>query len=673
MRDLSVVIPARNEQYLAITVEDVLIKKRADTEVIVILDGAWANPPVIDHPDVTVIYHSQSIGQRAATNEGCRLSKAKYIMKLDAHCILDEGFDVKLMADCEYNWTVIPRMYNLHAFDWKCGKCGYSWYQGPTPKKCNKCDNTKEFERIMVWKPRLHKRSDFMRFDSDLHFQYWGALRERPESKRDIADTMSFIGACWFMHRGRYWDLEGLDEKHGSWGQVGTEVSCKTWLSGGRLVVNKKTWFSHLFRTQGGDFGFPYPQSGNQVARARKYSQDMWLNNKWPKQKYPLSWLIRKFFPVPGWEKIPEEPESYFRQIEVECINCGKKYYVKPSRQDKTKCCSWECLNKYKSKLYSGRKMSEEWKNKIGEANTGENHGLWKGEDVSYKTLHQWVQRHKGTAKKCEECNSTENVEWANKSHQYKRDLYDWIELCKKCHWKYDHLTYSIVYYTDNALNMKIAHRCRQQILKAGLPIVSVSLKPLNFGKNIVLKMKRSYEAYFKQILTALENSTADIIFFCEHDWLYSPDHFRFTPPKKDVYYYNDNWWRLRLSDGHAVTYNTHVVPTICAYRELLLNHYRKAVEVLSKNNWDKNMVYAIGFEPGTHNRKERIEDNKAESWRSGYPNLDLRHENNLTRSKWKQSDFRNPRSCQGWKENDTEIIPWGKNQDIINMLRPTK
>jgi hypothetical protein len=115
----------------------------------------------------------------------------------------------------------------------------------------------------------------------------------------DIVDTMSFIGAFWFMERDRYWELEGLDEAHGMWGQVGTEVACKTWLSGGRLCVNKNTWVAHFFRTQ---FGWPYHITQGMVDRARAYSKDLWFNNKWPKQKYPLKWLVDKFAPVPGWE-----------------------------------------------------------------------------------------------------------------------------------------------------------------------------------------------------------------------------------------------------------------------------------------------------------------------------------------------------------------------------------
>ncbi len=35
--------------------------------------------------------------------------------------------------------------------------------------------------------------------------------------------------------------------------------------------------------------------------RAREYSRDLWLNDKWDKAIHPLSWLIEKFAPVPDW------------------------------------------------------------------------------------------------------------------------------------------------------------------------------------------------------------------------------------------------------------------------------------------------------------------------------------------------------------------------------------
>ena len=134
--ELSILIPSRNEQFVAKTVENIIENKKGNTEILIGLDENWADPGIPDHPDVTIIKYPESIGQRGITNQLCKLSKAKYVMKSDAHCAFDEGFDVKLMADMEDDMTMIPALYNLHAFDWKCLKCGNTWYQGPEPKHC---------------------------------------------------------------------------------------------------------------------------------------------------------------------------------------------------------------------------------------------------------------------------------------------------------------------------------------------------------------------------------------------------------------------------------------------------------------------------------------------------------------------------------------------------------
>lgn len=314
MYDLAVLIPARNEMFLAKTVENVLANMRGHTEIIAVLDGYMPDPPVVDHERVTLMHYAQPIGQRAATNVAARCTDARYVMKLDGHCAVDEGFDVKLVRAGDAlgrTVTQIPRMYNLHAFDWVCRACGHRTYQGRTPTSCDRCHKAQGFTRDIVWKPRRHKRTDFARFDANLHFQYWlknketgeSAYEDRPQVKAegDIADTMTSIGACFVMARDRFFELGGLDEAHGSWGQFGVEIALKSWLSGGRHVVNKKTWFAHMFRTQGGDFGFPYEISGSDQEKARSYSQNLWLKDAWPLATRKLQWVLDKFAPVPGW------------------------------------------------------------------------------------------------------------------------------------------------------------------------------------------------------------------------------------------------------------------------------------------------------------------------------------------------------------------------------------
>lgn len=299
--DLSVLIPSRNEMFLAKTVEDVLSHITADTEVIVVLDGAWADPPLPIHPRLKVIYLANPIGQRAATNLAARLSDATYVMKLDAHCGVAPGFDTTLIESVKElgpDVTQIPAQYNLHVFDWVCA-CGARIYQGPTPTRCDACGDPR-WSREMIWQLRKRRLTTAWKFDHELHFQYWGDLEKRNKDV-DFGETLSCLGACWFLSRARYWQLGGLDESHGSWGQMGTEIGCKSWLSGGRMVCNKRTWFSHMFRTQGGDFGFPYEIKGSDQEAARAYSRNLWFKNKWPGQVRPLSWLIQHFWPIPEW------------------------------------------------------------------------------------------------------------------------------------------------------------------------------------------------------------------------------------------------------------------------------------------------------------------------------------------------------------------------------------
>lgn len=303
MKDLSILIPARNEEFLKNTIEDILRNIEADTEIIVVLDGAWANPPLDQHPRVNVIYLPESIGQRAATNMACKLAQGKYVCKLDAHCALDKGFDRKMIEVFEKegdNITLIPTMRNLHCFDWVC-ECGFTHYQdkGSTCPECGK-----EMKKDIKWIAKRRPESNSYCFDEEPHFQYFNQFKDR---HGDLTETMSIQGSCFMLTREKYWELNICDEALGSWGSQGIEVACKTWLSGGRVLVNHKTWYAHMFRTkQANNFGFPYPISGKQTEHAKKTVLNQFKGD-WKLQTRPLIWLLDKFNP-PGWsqEKLDE-------------------------------------------------------------------------------------------------------------------------------------------------------------------------------------------------------------------------------------------------------------------------------------------------------------------------------------------------------------------------------
>ncbi|MDO8623208.1 MAG: hypothetical protein Q7R52_03085 [archaeon] len=91
-----------------------------------------------------------------------------------------------------------------------------------------------------------------------------------------------------------------------------------------------------------------------------------------------------------------------------------------------------------------GYKQKEEHKRKISENypdNSFDKNPMWKGDDVGYSGVHNWIFKKKGKPNICENCGENDvnkNYEWSNKSGQYKRRLDDWQRLCVPCHRRYD-------------------------------------------------------------------------------------------------------------------------------------------------------------------------------------------------------------------------------------------
>ena len=88
----------------------------------------------------------------------------------------------------------------------------------------------------------------------------------------------------------------------------------------------------------------------------------------------------------------------------------------------------------FKKGIKKPRKMTEAIKNKISEANLGEKNGMWKGDNVSYDALHQWIRNNKPKPQHCESCRTNEPYDLANISGEYKRDVNDFEWLCRRCH-----------------------------------------------------------------------------------------------------------------------------------------------------------------------------------------------------------------------------------------------
>ncbi len=162
--------------------------------------------------------------------------------------------------------------------------------------------------------------------------------------------------------------------------------------------------------------------------------------------------------------------------MQKECLVCKNIYFKKPTESvDSWSCrkycchtCYWIALkderlyreSRIKSSqshmgnpgYWKGKKRPEfdkEWKRnmsrnpwnkgKVLPQLSGENSPNWKGDSAGYHSIHIWVSKNLGKPSHCAKCDKSEGkFEWANISKEYKRDLSDWVRLCKSCHNIYD-------------------------------------------------------------------------------------------------------------------------------------------------------------------------------------------------------------------------------------------
>ena len=275
---VSIIVPARNEKFLAQTIQDISEKATGPTEIIAVLDGYWPSPPLKDYPNLITIHRSTPRGMRAGINAAAAIARGKYLMKCDAHCLFAPGFDEVLKADCEDNWIVIPRRYSLDAENWQ------------------RREDKEPIDAMHYFWPWAHPN------DLGLHGRPW---MQRSRERKDILidEDVTFQGSCWFMHAEHFHKrLGGLSETgYETFMAEPQEIGFKTQLGpwNGAVMRNKKAWYAHLHK--GKTYGRMYSMSQSERVRGNAYSFDFWWHNRWAERAHDLGWLIDRFWPHPGW------------------------------------------------------------------------------------------------------------------------------------------------------------------------------------------------------------------------------------------------------------------------------------------------------------------------------------------------------------------------------------
>jgi hypothetical protein len=103
----------------------------------------------------------------------------------------------------------------------------------------------------------------------------------------------------------------------------------------------------------------------------------------------------------------------------------------------------------------------------------------------------------------------------------------------------------SVLYYTSCTENPEFEEKIRQELLKVigDLPLISISQKPIDFGKNICVgNIGQSYRNEFKQVLIGCKEAKTDYVIMAESDCLYPPEYFTFIPQTEHCYRYANVW-----------------------------------------------------------------------------------------------------------------------------------
>lgn len=244
---LSVVIPSYKDPYLHKTIDSIIENFVGDFEIIVVLDGYWFET-VRHDPRLRIVHLGKNLGMRGAINAGVSVARGEFIMRTDEHCMFAKGFDKAMVDVCEDNWIMTGIRYFLDPVKW---------------------------EVMQEIPPFIYEKLAVR--EGKFEGQRW-KNRDRVRKKIKLDETMSMQGSCWVMRRS-WWDkviVELQTEGYGPLNQDSHEMVFKTWKAGGKLMLNKDTWFAHKHYSFQRTHNQGSPENPGNKEQSYKYCLDTW-------------------------------------------------------------------------------------------------------------------------------------------------------------------------------------------------------------------------------------------------------------------------------------------------------------------------------------------------------------------------------------------------------------
>ena len=253
---LSIVIPSYRDPFLFKTIQSILDNSELgdQLEVIAVWDGYY--PPadlIIDDPRVKYLHLGQNRGMRGAINAGVAIAKGEFIGRMDEHCRVAKGMDKELTDTCKENEVMTPRRYFLNPIEWKIMEDkGYRDYEKLVIQDMG--GGVRKFSG-KEWKERTEKRKNVQ-----------------------IDETEAMQGSFWIANREFFLKTVGelSTENFGQLIQDSVEVCMQYWKTGGRLMLNKNTWFAHKHRDFKRTHNNGSPENPAQYEKGYKYALDKW-------------------------------------------------------------------------------------------------------------------------------------------------------------------------------------------------------------------------------------------------------------------------------------------------------------------------------------------------------------------------------------------------------------